>query len=82
MGITKGVVGVCRHVCIHVVILDSENEQDWRSRVRKWPNFCTLEAPGQSRQQKDNKVFGDELKYSEVESVPNVIKLALVDCYN
>ena len=31
MGVTKGVVGVCRHVCIHV---DSENG---RSRVRKWP---------------------------------------------
>ena len=27
---------VCRHVCIHVVILDSENGWDWGSRVRKY----------------------------------------------
>ena len=28
MGVTEGVVGVCRHVCIHVVVLDSENGRD------------------------------------------------------
>ena len=28
MGVTKDVVGVCRHVCMHVVVLDSENGRD------------------------------------------------------